>query len=70
METSFLWSNGTHEGLGNPNLTCYICKATTIVKEVETFERIAYLTVEQSLKLRHHKSLRREREREREKLEG
>ena len=63
METSLLLPNGTHEGLGNPILTCYICKARAIVKEVEPFERIAYLTVEHSLRLRHQKRLRRERER-------
>jgi len=66
METSLLLSNGTHEGLGKPNLTCYICKATSIVKEVEPLERISYLTVEQSLRLRRQKRLIRERERERE----
>ena len=63
MERSLLLANGTHEGLGNANLTCYICKARAIVKEVEPFERIAYLIVEQSLKLRPQKRLRRERER-------
>ena len=63
METSLLLPNGTHEGLGNPKPTCYICKAWAIVKEVETFERIAYLTVKQSPRLRHQKRLRRERER-------
>ena len=63
METSLLLPNGTHEGLGNPILTCYICKAKAIVKKVEPFERIAYLTVKQSLRLRHQNRLRRERER-------
>ena len=58
-----LLPNGTHEGLGNPILTCYICKAMAIVKAVESFERISYLIVEQSLRLRHQKKLRRERER-------
>ena len=46
IETSLLLPNGTHEGLGNPNLTSYICKARAIVKGVEPFERITYLTVE------------------------
>ena len=64
METSLLFPNGTHEGLGNPILTCYICKARAIVKEVEPFERIAYLTVEQSLKLKASKEVKKgERER-------
>lgn len=30
-------------------LSCYICEARAIVKEVETFEMIAYLTIETSL---------------------
>ena len=64
METSLLLPNGTHEGLGNPNHTCYICKAWAIVKEVKPFERIAYLTFEQNLRLRHQKRLKRGRERE------
>jgi len=63
METSLLLPKGTHEALGNPNPTCYICKAWAIVKEVKPFERIAYLAVEKSLRLRHQKRLRRERER-------
>lgn len=46
METSLLFPNGTHEGIGNPILTCYIWKARAIMKEVEPFERIAYLTIE------------------------
>ena len=53
METSLLFPNGTHEGLSNHILTCYICKARAIMKEVEPFERISCLIVEQSLRLRH-----------------
>ena len=34
------------EKLGNPNLTCYISRTRDIVKEVRSFERIAYLIVE------------------------
>ena len=44
-------------------LSCYICEARAIVEEVETFERIAYWTVEDSIRKRHYKRLRRERER-------
>ena len=51
------------EKLGNPNLTCYIIRARSIVKGVRSFERIAYLIVEQSLRLKHKKLVRRERER-------
>jgi len=51
------------EKLGNPNLTCYIIRARAIVKGVRSFERIAYLIVEQSLRLKHKKLVRRERER-------
>ena len=51
------------EKLGNPNLTCYISRARAIVKEVRSFERIAYLIVKQSLRLKHKKLVRRERER-------
>ena len=53
METSLLLPNGTHEGLGNHILTCYICKARAIVEKVEPFERITYLTIEHSLRLMH-----------------
>jgi len=53
METSLIFPNGTNEGLGNPILACYICKARAIVKGVEPFERISYLTIEQSLRLRN-----------------
>ena len=63
METSLIFPNGTHEGLGNPNLTCYICKARAIVKGVKPFERIAYLTIKQSFRLRHQKRIRRGKER-------
>ena len=30
-------------------LSCYICETKAIVEDVETFERIAYLTVEASI---------------------
>lgn len=63
IETSLPFPNGNHEGLDNPILTFYICKARAIVKEAKPFERISYLSVEHSLRLRHQKRLRRERER-------
>jgi len=56
------------EKLGNPNFSCYISNARAIVIEVRSFKRIAYLIVEQSLKLKHKKLVRRGRERE--ELEG
>jgi len=51
------------EKLGNPNLTCHIRRARAIVKEVRSFQRIAYLIIEQSLRLKHNKLERRERKR-------
>ena len=51
------------EKLGNPNLTCYISRARAIVIGDKSFERIAYLIVEQSLILKHKKLVRRERDR-------
>jgi len=54
--------------LGNPNLTCYISKARAFVKGVRSFEKIAYLIVEQSLGIKHKKLVRRGRERE--EMEG
>ena len=51
------------EKLRNPNLECYIRRVRDIVKEVRSFERIAYLIVENSLKSKHKKLVRRERER-------
>ena len=50
------------EKCGNHNLTCYISRARAIVKEVRSFERIAYLIVEHSLKSKHKNLVRRERE--------
>lgn len=49
METSLLFPNGIHEGFARLILSCYISEARTIVEVVETFERIAYLTVKTSL---------------------
>ena len=51
------------EKLGNPNFTCYISRDRAIVKEVKSFERIAYLIVEKSLRVKHKKLVRGERER-------
>ena len=44
-------------------LSCYICEARAIVEKVKTFERIAYLTVESSIRHWLFKRLSRERER-------
>ena len=51
------------EKLGNPNLTCYISRARAAVIKVRSFERIACLIVEQSLRPKHKKLVRRKRER-------
>jgi len=51
------------EKLGNPNLTCYISRARAIVIKVRSFERTTYLIVEQSLRLKNKKLVRRRGER-------
>lgn len=51
------------EKLGNPNLESYISKARDIVIRVKSFGRIAYLIVEQSLRPKQNKLVRREIER-------
>jgi len=51
------------EKLGNSNLECYIRRARAIVIEVRSFERIAYLVFDQSLRHKHKNLVRRGRER-------
>lgn len=68
MATSLILPKETHGKHGNPNLTWYIGRARAIVQEVRSFERITYLVVEQSLRLKHKKLIRRERERK--EMEG
>jgi len=64
MQTSLLLPKKIMKDLARLILSCYICKAKAIVEEVETFERIAYLTIEASIRQTHCKRLSRERERE------